>query len=335
MDIYVNDEQLDFQLEHENNLKEVIEAINDWLFQNLKVIDEIIIDGKVFTEEIQELTGYSIDSTEKLQLTIVDINQLVHNSLTETKKYLTEISKYIESKTDFTEEDITRLITGINWTINIFVRINKIYNYEKHFTDKKFHFKNELETLEKTKSKMEEYFQAKILDKINEILHKSVLNQLTKWIENINILLVENKSSIENMESIREKISDQIFTIIHKIPDMQKMIEMTVMDMQTGHEKEAMTNIQIIIGSLESIFALLQLIKSTFSLDYHQIKYNDETIEKINKDMTEALKELLQSMEIKDTVLLTDLLNYELSPKLEQYAEVLKLIAKEINIEIN
>ena len=142
-------------------------------------------------------------------------------------------------------------------------------------------------------------------------------------------------SSSKNINTIREKVSEQIYKIIKKIPDMQKLIEMTAMDIQTGHEKEAMANIQIITGTLESITALLQLIKSTFSLDYKNISYENTPIENFNKHLITLLKELLESMKIKDTVLISDLLTYELIPKLEQYGEILKLIAKEINIEIN
>lgn len=335
MEIFINKEKLDFQLEEEKNLKEVIEGINDWLFKNLKVVDEIIIDGKVFKDDIQNLVKYPVDSALKLDLTIIDINELVHSSLSETKSYLTEICNYLNSKSDFSEEDIKRLISGVSWTINIFSRINKIYNYEQLFKTKKFNFIKEIINLEKTKEKIEHLEVTKKFDEINKILKNELILHLSKWADNIDILVKKNEASFKNIESIRDKVSEQIFKIIKKVPDIQKLIEMIVMDMQTGHEKEAMTNIQIITGTLESIFALLQLIKSTFSVDYNQIKYNNETIASFNKNIMELLKEIVQAMEIKDTVLISDLLNYELSPKLEQYGDILKLIAKEVDIEIN
>ncbi|MBU1077584.1 MAG: hypothetical protein KKH98_09845 [Spirochaetes bacterium] len=335
MEIFINEDKLNFQLENEKNLKEIIENVNDWLFKNMKVVDDIVIDGKVFTGEIQNLMEYTIKNVKKLDLTVVDINQLVNNSLSETKSYLTEISKYLNSKEDFTSEDIERLISGVSWTINILMRVNKIYNYEKVFTSKQFNFNTEIKELERSKEKIEQLQSAKKTDKITEILKNDLVTQLSKWVENINILLENNKNSVNSLDSVREKVSDQVFKIINKIPDMQKLIEMTVMDMQTGHEKEAMTNIQIIMGTLESIFALLQLIKSTFSLDYNQIKYNKDSIESFNKNITELLKEIVQAIEIKDTVLISDLLNYELGPKLEQYGEILKVLATEVNIEVN
>lgn len=335
MEIFVNKEELEFQLEHEKTLKEVIEAINDWLFKNLKVIETIIIDGKVYTDEIQDLSNFEVSSINKLDLTIIDIKQLVQSSLRETKDYLKGIHQYLDSKEDFTEEDIKRISSGIGWLLNIFTRINNIYNYEKLFISEDFNFKKELDFLKASKEELEKLFIAKKYDEITKVIKNDLILNLNNWFNNIDKLIEAKPSSSNNLNTIREKVSGQIYKIIKKIPDMQKLIEMTAMDIQTGHEKEAMANIQIITGTLESITALLQLIKSTFSLDYKNILYENTPVENFNKNLVGLLKELLESMKIKDTVLISDLLTYELIPKLEQYGEILKLIAKEINIEIN
>ncbi len=335
MNIFVNDEKLEFQLEEEKTLKEVIESLNDWLFKNMKVIDTIVIDGKVYTGEIHDLTTYSVDSIDKLDLTIININELVHNSLTETKNYLKEIHKYMDSKEDFTEEDIKRILSGLHWLINIFTRINNIYDYEKSFTSDEFNFEKELKSLINSKKKIEEMSNSNKYNEAAKIIKNDLIIHINNWFNNIDKLTTAKPIVTNDIDSLREKISGQIYTIIKKIPDMQKLIEMTSMDIQTGHENEAMTNIQIIIGTIESITALLQMIKSTFSLDYNKIQYENEPIETFNKNLTILLKEMLEGMKIKDTVLMSDLLTYELTGKIEHYGEILKLIAKEINIEIN
>jgi len=335
MEIYINNEKLKFQLENENNLKEVIEGVNDWLFKNLKVIDSIVIDGKVFTGEIQELSEQPIEKIKKLNLTITDIKQLIQNSLSETKNYLKEIHHYLDSKDDFTEEDLKRISSGLNWLINIFTRINNICNYEKTFISDDFNFKNEMDYLKNTNNEIDKHFTAKNFTGVAKLIKKDLITHINNWFHNIDKLMEMQPAPTENINSIREKVSGQIYKIIKKIPDMQKLIEMTAMDIQTGHEKEAMANIQIISGTLESITALLHLIKSTFSLDYNNITFENSPVETFNQQLTKVLKELLEAMKIKDTVLMSDLLTYELSPKIEQYGEILKVIAREINIEIN
>jgi len=335
MEILVNNEKLEFQLEEEKNLKEVIESLNDWLYKNMKVIDEIILDGKVHTGEIQDLTAHSVDDTDKLELTVIDINDLVRSSLMETKNYLKEIHKFMDSKDDFSDEDIKRILSGLHWLINIFTRINNIHNYEKIFASKKFNFKKDLDSLIKSRQEIDKCFTAKETSKASKLVKNDLKMHINTWFHNIDKLIESRPVSTDSLSSMRDKVSEQVYRIIKKIPDMQKLIEMTAIDIQTGHENEAMANLQIILGTLESITALLQLIKSTFSLDYKKIKFHDEPIEEFNKNLTKLLKEMLEGMKIKDTVLMSDLLTYELKPKIELYGEILKTIAREINIEIN
>ena len=335
MEIFVNDDKLEFQIEDEKSLKDVIESLNNWLFKNMKVVDAIIIDGKVYTEEIQGLIDYPVDSTEKLELTVININDLVCNSLMETKNYLKEVHKFIDTKEDFTEENIKRIQSGIHWLINIFTRINNIYDYEKVFSSGEFSFSGELNSLKNSEEKIHHLCNSKKYKEAGTLIKNDLIMQINNWFNNIDKLIESKNVPAGSMSATRDKVSEQIYKIIKKIPDMQKLIEMTAMDIQTGHDNEAMTNLQIIIGTLESITALLQLIKSTFSIDYNNIKYNKEPVEIFNKNFNLLLKEMLEGMKIKDTVLMSDLLTYELLPKVEQYTDILKIIAKEINIEIN
>ncbi len=335
MDIFINEEKLEIQMEHEKNVKEVIEGINTWLFKNSKVVDKIVVDGKIHNQEIESLEHFDIDQVHKIELTVIDIKELVYNSLMETKKYLEEISKYIQGKDEFSESDMERMTIGINWTLNILNRTNKIYNYENLFTTEDFNFLKEYELLDKVKQKLENLMVEKQGDKINQLIKTELGKSVNQWYIQLEKLISNHDLQITDIHSLREKISQQIYKIVTKIPDMQKLIEMIVADFQTGHQKEAMTNIQIILGTLESIIALLQLIKSTFSIDYHQLTYENQSIEEFNKNMNDVLKEMLNAIHIKDVVLITDLLTYELIPKLEIYNGILKLIAKELNIEIN
>ncbi len=334
MEVFINDEKLDLQLENEKSIKDVIEGINTWLFKNSKVIDKIVVDGKIHTQEIEDLDKYVIQDVDRLELTVIDIKELVHHSLIETKNYLEEISKYIQLKDEFMESDIERIALGIHWTLNILNRTNKIYNYDNTFSSQDFNFSQAYETLEKIKNNFDHLMDIKEFHQLNHLIKKELFQSISEWYVYLEKIISKNLEIVD-ISSLREKISQQIYKIITKVPDMQKLIEMIVADLQTGHQKEAMTNLQIIVGTLESIIALLQLIKSTFLLDYSNLNYENKPIEEFNKKMNDVLKEMLNAINIKDIVLITDLLTYELNPSLELYSGILKLIAKELNIEIN
>lgn len=335
MDVFINSEKLDIRLESERNLKEVIEGVNSWLFQNSKVIDKIVIDGKIFSQETEALGDYAVENVRTLELTVVDINELVRGSLVETRNYLEAILKYAGSREEFQETDVERISLGMNWTLNILMRTNKIYNYEKQFQGGDFNFRKEFDSFDATRQEMETLLAGKKFSGINSLVHGRLTGHLKAWLGYIDRLLSESSLKITEMDALREKVAGQIYKIVQKIPDMQKLIEMIVADLQMGREKEAMANIQIIAGTLQSIVALLQLVRSTFSLDFNTLRYEDVVIEDFNKRIGEILQEMLSALQIRDIVLLTDLLTYELNPKMETYCEILKLIARELHIEIN
>ncbi|MDD5067043.1 MAG: hypothetical protein PHF84_08345 [bacterium] len=335
MEVYVNDEKLEIQLESEDNLRQVIEGINDWLFKNSKVIDKIVVDGKIYTQEIDGLSVYPVEKVNRLDLTVVNINELVHSSLNETRNYLEAILKYIQAKEEFLESDVERIILGLNWTLNILMRTNKIYNYENQFKDKEFNFREEYERFEKDKYQLEVLFTQKNNKEITRHIKDNLSQSIEKWYGYITPLMEDVSLHLSDMNSLREKVSTQIYKIISKIPEMQKLVDMIVADLQTGHDKEAMANIQIIAGTLESIIALMQLIKSTFSIDYNKLHCEGQPVEEFNRAVKDILNEMLNAIRIKDVVLMTDLLTYELNPKLEMYREILKLVSKELHIEIN
>lgn len=335
MEIYINNEKLEFQLEDEKNLKQVIEAINDWLFQQGKIIDQIVINEKVYNEEIEQLENTPVEKVEVLRLTVIDIDILVRNSLAEIQSYLSAMLDVIKSKEEFGIEEINKIIDGVKWVVKILGKCNRLYKYSSNFKNKEFNYNTEIEALEKLSDILEKCTRKEQIYKSIEILKNELMISLEKWITYIDKLIDFSVGFKKGIAVSREKVAKQIYNIITKVPDMLKLIQVTTVDLQSGAEKEAMKNIQVIIGTLESIVALLQVVKTTFSLDYNNIYFDNKSIEEFNKELKEILNEMVGAMENRDTVLIADLIEYELSPRLEKYIEILKLVAKEVNLEIN
>ncbi len=335
MEIFVNNEKLNFQLENEKNLREVLDAINEWLFQHGKVVDQIVINEKVFNDDMEALENVLLEDVNVLRLTIIDIDVLVRNSLAEIQNYISGMKEIISVKEKFTEDQINKIINGIRWITKILEKCDKLYKYSKNFKDKEFNYIAEVHGLEKSIYILEKFIKKGQMDKCIEFLNSNFIALLEKWVKGIDKLIDFSVGFKKGIAVNRKKVANQIYNIITKIPDMLKLIEVTAVDLQSGAEKEAMKNIQILTGILESIVGLLQVIKSTFSLDYNNIYYENKSIEEFNKELKEILNEMVSALENKDTVLIADLIEYELSPRLEKYIEILKIIAKEVNLNIN
>lgn len=335
MEIFLNNQKLEFQLEREKNLKEVIESINDWLFEYGKVVDQIIINDNVYENSIESLEAFPIEKTKVLKLTTIDIDVLVRNSLAEVQNYLNTMVNILKTIKDFSEEELDKIIYGTNWVYNILSKCDKLYKYSAQFNKKEFNFVEQMEKLKESADIIEKFLKNKDIKSCVDYINENLISQIEKWLDDIDKLIEFSVGFKGGFVIDREKVAKQIYNIIIKIPDILKLIEVTVVDLQSGEEKEAMKNIQVIIGTLESIVALLQIIKNTFSIDFNNIFLKDKSIEEINNELKIILNELAGAMENQDAVLIADLLEYEFHPRLEKYVEILKIVANEINLDIN
>ncbi len=335
MEIFINDSKLSFQLEKEKNLRQIIDFINDWLFEDNKVIDQIIIDDEIYDGKIEDLSEYKIKDVNELKVTAVNISVLVQSSLLEAKRYLFNIMEIIEDKSKLEKDDINKLITGITWVINVIQRSDNLYKYGEKIESGKFDFIKHLEDIKNSRDFLVTLLNKNDVGDINDFISNNLIKTIEFWENKIDILIDNSIGGFENLKNARVRVSGQIYKIINKIPDILRMIKVISTDLQTGQEKTAMERIQIIISTLESIISLLQLIKTSFNLDYKMISFEDKSVEEYNIELNGILKEIVEAMESDDSVLISDLIEYELSPRLEKYIDVLKLISKEINIEIN
>jgi hypothetical protein len=103
---------------------------------------------------------------------------------------------------------------------------------------------------------------------------------------------------------------------------VQKLLTETVqrmenlpLDLQTGKDRQAMESLQLFTVIMGKLFRLLPL------LTFMEIK--TETLKPLLEEIGTILQELLSAYEAKDTVLVGDLAEYEIAPRLRSLQEAL------------
>jgi hypothetical protein len=110
--------------------------------------------------------------------------------------------------------------------------------------------------------------------------------------------------------------------------DIAKRLEDLPLDMQTGKDSKAAETITIFSSLVEKIFRLIFLFKY-FKTDIDTIEVpsmdgpGNQTLKDYIGEFSAALKELISASENKDTVLVGDLAEYELAPRLRSLSEAL------------
>lgn len=118
-----------------------------------------------------------------------------------------------------------------------------------------------------------------------------------------------------------------IVAIIHRIGERmaahaESLIEIPIL-LQTGEDSRVMESIHSFAEDFESLCQSLPLMKTISERDIAAVLVEDTPLEQYPSRLTPLLGELIEAIKSNDTVLIGDISEYELAPKLQSLASVL------------
>ena len=127
--------------------------------------------------------------------------------------------------------------------------------------------------------------------------------------------------------SITEERLRELQTPVKELENMRPLIEDTSirlvdlpLDIQTGKDSRAAQTIQVFTGIAEKIFRILR------QLDIQGYIPPEKPVSQLTGEFSNAAGDLLQAVETQDTVLIGDLAEYEIAPRLrELYDSIVKI----------
>ncbi|MGL4986713.1 MAG: hypothetical protein ACRC5H_06195 [Treponemataceae bacterium] len=102
-----------------------------------------------------------------------------------------------------------------------------------------------------------------------------------------------------------------------------KKLEAIPVQLQTGQEKAVMQTISELADSLHLFFKALHL-SALFPEKFEKIVIEEKSLSEFLNNFSAILKEYLQAFEAKDTVLVGDLSEYEIVPRLQSVMKMVK-----------
>jgi hypothetical protein len=111
---------------------------------------------------------------------------------------------------------------------------------------------------------------------------------------------------------------EEIAAMQSLVEDCVTRLEDLPLDLQTGKDFRAAETIQLFSGISVKLFRIVAIIEKQ-NLNFENINVDDQNITAFMKDFSTALQELLSAYESKDSVLVGDLAEYELAPRLRAF----------------
>ncbi|HAV43207.1 TPA: hypothetical protein DCX15_04255 [bacterium] len=329
MKILVNQRPIDFEIGVTETLKDVVSLLNKWTAEGNAIIVDLKIDGKSIQLEEAINSPLKIDEIEVLEMELQGVEEMVKEGLEEVENYLPRLIIGIDQIAELSR--LKEFVEGLEWLNEVITKAGSLmkWDYNKLCVDEEL-IEKKRDGLVEIASLLKEKVENKDMEGASTILKDRVKPLLEGWVEALPTLIKKIPKK-EDTQALLSKLKG----VSSRFPDLSKEIEKISVYLQTGEMTEAMEQFQKTIDELQSMIHLLQEIRIFFDLDYRVIKVKEETIEERCQELDELLSEIITAFENEDIVMLADLLEYELSPLLSRWGEVITAVIAEVEKRIN
>ena len=324
MDIIINNEKIDFELENEKNIYEIVRAISEFAIKSKpqQFISSVFIDDREYSyNEDSVLKTIEINKVNKLEINTSDIYGITLLSISQIEKFLYLLADIIEGTV--WDENYSKIFESMDWMREGIKQIVSIFGYEKNtLVHEKVSF---LDSFEKLKDILTSLSQENYpLDDENK---KSALELKDSIIDNLNNI----KSQLKNVavQPDNQTILASINDLIADIDDIIPRLSNVPMLFQTGDDHETMEIIKTLANILEKSISLFVIFKESFKLYLDKFTVKEVSFEEFFHVLTDHLKELMSAIENKDSVMIGDLLEYEFVPNIEEIKNIVTRIKQE------
>jgi len=289
--ILINEQEVNFTLEGEEKALEIYKAINQWLKESKHLIYSFQIDGIETDPEEQSLWKNKKSSDiEKIEVTALSEKEYLLTGLLTVAEYINLLLRAVSQNSVEVISDLMIEYPSIIKNIPLLIKGNQGLLISEHMN--KIINKSGIKD-----GKFEEDFKESFIGEISTI--SELINNAAKEIEDP-----------------KTELTATLKVVLKLIPEIN---EISVL-LQTGKDKKAMG---LIITLTELLQKILRII-SLFNTD--NIIINGTSLDIFSSELNSILNELAEAFDANDSVLIGDLLEYEISPKLEMLPELVNAI---------
>jgi hypothetical protein len=288
---------VDYTLEGEKHLGEVYESIQNWLSKEGYLIVSAIQDNHDLTDQDKEKwSRRSIEEVESIRFTAKPLVEVNLDTIQTLEQYLQLISKSIAGGNLPLLADLVRDFPVFE------EKLDSLY----------------LGSMRGEKNSDVLLFRSLLLESgaaNGEITNKDALataNTLCNgFLSIIGERIREYTNPLGELKSTGKLLSKSIEPI-NEIPVL----------LQTGKDREAMNTVITFIEHSQKLIRLYPILKITEGFNMQEQFSTGETLEDYYSEFNSVLRELIEAFSAKDSVLIGDLLEYEISPRIEKLVTI-------------
>ncbi len=303
MEIKINGEPLEYSLEQEDSLPEILDAIDSWLSSSRHIITELRINGTLYTPEDRGTWGtIPLSTVDLLEIEASTAFQLRVNNLETVIQFLSLLSKSVENDDEAGKKELMAEYPYVQKSLSDLLAAPGYRGNEP------------------------------ISQQLDLILQKSGLSS-DGWDSSMKtaVLTACNQVIMLLQERLRE-IEDPLNELFSSKEVITKSLEDTAevsVLLQTGKDKEAMTRVLSFLDLSQKILRCLSYLINKGIIDAKTPVHGETSLEDYYSELNKVMQELIEAFEAKDSILIGDFLEYEISPRIHTLLESLHSLSTE------
>lgn len=291
LEILINGQTVDFTLEDEENLGQVFDALQEWCQKNDLLIRAATLEGRRISKETRtQWESVPVAEVERLEITA----QLPADArLTDLENMLARLKAIRESMSNRDRGRLEELLGGQSsmlYTLERLLRPIPATPVAQAYTELK-------QLLTGSTADVVLTWPSSVTDKAHD-LFEQMTAELTDRFEELN----DPASALERTASEVESLNAEIDRL-------------SVM-FQTGEDRKAMDFIIRLSDLSQKILRILAQMEAGADISLESTTIDEKPAREFFGGLNAVLRELLEAFDGRDTVLIADLLEYEVGPRL-------------------
>ncbi len=322
MEIIINDEKVDYTVEDEKSLGDVLKSLEGWVAENGGIINTVSVDEReiAFGQQTEQLDK-SISSINRLSLQTSSRFEHALSAIATVSVYIDRIAgDYLKSRNiddyDLILEGINLISEGITCSLStLHVRPIVIINDRgKSLGEILYNLKALIDLYEKQYVDGEGRQELKqVLIELQQLLPKMVNWALLKNslydVEMKGLEVSFLKTALADLESIAKKTIEKFERIGENL--------------QVGRDGEAFQDLLFVTEIMDEIIFVLQFFMTAYSMDSTILSKSDLSMDELFEKFSTGLKKIEDSFRSEDLITVGDMLEYEIKPL---FGEMIKLV---------
>jgi hypothetical protein len=329
VEVMINDCPVDFELERDKKVADIIESVSEWTRERDLVFFEMYVDDELYA--IDAVPDISLSGVKVINCIVQSRAVIVFSTVDEAARYCERAASFINQILDngaCERKEIDDLVSGISWLLEVMNRVCGLLGLDY----KGLKYKDsDLTRHIRNAELLRDGLAVAGGDDVREIIraHKDIFTDIRHIFrmlilsDEMRSLIIKSIDSpdvlISSMRQIRDELNDQLAGI-----------QAAAVAFQVGKDAEGSERLKNFVDYIYRYTRACYQIVPVFGVDIADIEVGGESLEHKNRNLRNLLHEVTTVMENNDIISLSDILEYEIKPSLENLGVYIGLLLGKI-----